>query len=62
MPCGVLADWEGVLAVQVLLASYAQVLGEVDEFNGALKRVLQHVTFNTDVVVSVFETNIRMLG
>lgn len=39
-----------------------QVLGEVDEFNGAVKRVLHHVTFNTDVVVSVFETNIRILG
>ena len=46
----------------VLPLASVQILGEVDEFNGAVKRVLNQVTFNTDVVVSVFETNIRILG
>ncbi|XP_052093110.1 ER degradation-enhancing alpha-mannosidase-like protein 3 [Mytilus californianus] len=38
------------------------VLGEVKEFDKAVKLVVSQVTFDTDVVVSVFETNIRVLG
>jgi hypothetical protein len=33
-----------------------------DEFEHAIRRVIQYVTFDRDVVVSVFETNIRMIG
>ena len=39
-----------------------KVLGEVNLFSEAVKNVIRDVTFDTDVVVSVFETNIRMLG
>ncbi|XP_071490200.1 ER degradation-enhancing alpha-mannosidase-like protein 3 [Diadema antillarum] len=38
------------------------VLGMVDEFENAIKKVIRDVTFDTDVVVSVFETNIRVVG
>ena len=34
-------------------------LVDLDEFERAIKLVVEHVTFDTDVVVSVFETNIR---
>lgn len=33
-----------------------------DEFEDAIRRVIDNVTFDRDVVVSVFETNIRMIG
>ena len=39
-----------------------QVLGELDEFEHAVNLVIDNVSFDTDVVVSVFETNIRVLG
>ena len=39
-----------------------QVLGDVPEFERAVKLVIEHTKFDTDVVVSVFETNIRVLG
>jgi len=38
------------------------VLGMFDEFETAVRQVIQHVSFDRDVIVSVFETNIRMLG
>ncbi|KAG8189980.1 hypothetical protein JTE90_001439 [Oedothorax gibbosus] len=38
------------------------VLGDFDEFERAVKKVIKDVSFDNDVVVSVFETNIRMLG
>lgn len=38
------------------------VLGRIDEFEEQVRFVIQNVSFNTDVVVSVFETNIRVLG
>ena len=38
------------------------VLGRLEEFEEGIRLVLQHTHFDTDVVVSVFETNIRMLG
>ena len=41
---------------------YLQVLGNVTEFEKAVQLVIKDVTFDTDVVVSVFETNIRVLG
>ncbi|CAF3706209.1 unnamed protein product [Rotaria socialis] len=38
------------------------VFGMFDEFEHAVRRVIQHVSFDRDVIVSVFETNIRMVG
>lgn len=38
------------------------ILGDFDEFEKAVKLVIRDVTFDTNVVVSVFETNIRILG
>lgn len=38
------------------------VFGLLDEFSNALKAVIRDVKVNNDVVVSVFETNIRVLG
>lgn len=39
-----------------------QVLGDLEEFEHAVQLVLRDVTFDSDVIVSVFETNIRVLG
>ncbi|XP_026497726.2 ER degradation-enhancing alpha-mannosidase-like protein 3 [Vanessa tameamea] len=38
------------------------VMGDFAEFSRAIKLVINDVTFDHDIVVSVFETNIRMLG
>ncbi|XP_049786542.1 ER degradation-enhancing alpha-mannosidase-like protein 3 [Schistocerca cancellata] len=38
------------------------VLGDLEEFEYAVKRVSKDVSFDNDVIVSVFETNIRVLG
>ena len=38
------------------------VLGDVDEFEEAVKKVIENVSFDHDIVVSVFETNIRVVG
>lgn len=38
------------------------VLGDLKEFEHAVKLVVKDVSFDTDVIVSLFETNIRMLG
>ncbi|XP_066590286.1 ER degradation-enhancing alpha-mannosidase-like protein 3 isoform X2 [Prorops nasuta] len=38
------------------------VLGDLEEFENAVKLVVKDVTFDTDVIVSLFETNIRILG
>ncbi|XP_037977971.2 ER degradation-enhancing alpha-mannosidase-like protein 3 isoform X1 [Plutella xylostella] len=38
------------------------VLGDFSEFSHAIKLVLRDVKFDHDIVVSVFETNIRILG
>lgn len=38
------------------------VMGDFSEFSRAIKLVIKDVTFDHDIVVSVFETNIRMLG
>ncbi|CAG0912442.1 unnamed protein product [Notodromas monacha] len=38
------------------------VLGDVDEFERSVERVVKRVNFDHDIVVSVFETNIRMVG
>ncbi|XP_078082745.1 ER degradation-enhancing alpha-mannosidase-like protein 3 isoform X2 [Mustelus asterias] len=38
------------------------VLNKLDEFEDAVRKVILNVQFNNDIVVSVFETNIRVLG
>lgn len=38
------------------------IMGDFSEFSNAIKLVVRDVTFDHDIVVSVFETNIRMLG
>ncbi|XP_014209956.1 ER degradation-enhancing alpha-mannosidase-like protein 3 isoform X2 [Copidosoma floridanum] len=38
------------------------VMGNLGEFEKAVKLVIRDITFDTDVIVSLFETNIRMLG
>uniref|UniRef100_A0A915EJW4 alpha-1,2-Mannosidase n=1 Tax=Ditylenchus dipsaci TaxID=166011 RepID=A0A915EJW4_9BILA len=38
------------------------VVGEVDEFERAVQLIITDVRFDSDLVVSVFETNIRMVG
>jgi mannosidase alpha-like ER degradation enhancer 3 len=38
------------------------VLNKTVEFEAAVRRVLKDVKLDNDIVVSVFETNIRVLG
>lgn len=38
------------------------VIGDYDEFERAIKLVIDNVKLDNDIVVSVFETNIRMVG
>ncbi|KAK3921243.1 ER degradation-enhancing alpha-mannosidase-like protein 3 [Frankliniella fusca] len=38
------------------------VLGDIDEFERAAKLIIKDVSFDSDIIVSVFETNIRVLG
>lgn len=39
-----------------------QVLNKLDEFEDAVRKTVRDVRLDNDVVVSVFETNIRVLG
>ncbi|XP_065161139.1 ER degradation-enhancing alpha-mannosidase-like protein 3 [Atheta coriaria] len=38
------------------------ILGDFEEFEHAIKLVINDVSFDSDIIVSVFETNIRVLG
>ena len=38
------------------------LLGLMEKFEEAVELVIRDVTFDNDVVVSVFETNIRVVG
>lgn len=38
------------------------VIGDYDEFEHTVKLVIDNVKLDNDIVVSVFETNIRMVG
>ena len=38
------------------------ILGDFEEFEKAIKLVINNVKFDNDIIVSVFETNIRVLG
>lgn len=42
--------------------NFKQVLNKLDEFEEAVKKAVSDVRLDNDVVVSVFETNIRVLG
>lgn len=42
--------------------SLPQVIGGIDDFASAVRMVIQDTRFDSDLVVSVFETNIRVLG
>lgn len=39
-----------------------QLLNRMEEFEEAVKKTVSDVSLDNDVVVSVFETNIRVLG
>ena len=43
-------------------SNFLQILGKFSDFESAVKTVIAQVHFDTDVSVSVFEANIRMLG
>lgn len=45
-----------------LLPVVFQVLNKTKEFEEAVKKVIKDVNLDNDIVVSVFETNIRVLG
>lgn len=38
------------------------IIGDYNEFEHAVKLVIDNVKFDHDIIVSVFETNIRMVG
>lgn len=38
------------------------LLGKIDKFETGVRNVIENVDFDKDIVVSVFESNIRMLG
>lgn len=38
------------------------IIGDFEEFEHAVKLVIDNVSFDNDIIVSVFETNIRMIG
>lgn len=38
------------------------IFGDIDEFETGVKLVIDKVTFDHDIIVSVFETNIRVVG
>lgn len=46
----------------MILSDISQLLNKTVEFEEAVKRVLKDVRLDNDIVVSVFETNIRVLG
>lgn len=39
-----------------------QIMGDIPEFERAVRNVIRDTKFDADVAVSVFETNIRVLG
>lgn len=48
--------------LHLLVCLYEQVLNKLDEFEDAVRKAVKDVRLDNDVVVSVFETNIRVLG
>lgn len=46
----------------LVLCDSEQLLNKLDEFEEAVKKTISDVRLDNDIVVSVFETNIRVLG
>lgn len=62
-PRGDIDDAMGLYAMTLIDAlDTLAVMGEYDRFAQAIQLVIRNVTFDNDVVVSVFEANIRVLG
>lgn len=38
------------------------IIGDFEEFEHAVRLIVDNVSFENDIIVSVFETNIRMIG
>lgn len=53
---------KAVLEPKHLVMFVFQVLNKTKEFEEAVKKVIKDVNLDNDIVVSVFETNIRVLG
>lgn len=51
-----------ILCACVCVCVREQVLNKLDEFEDAVRKAVKDVRLDNDVVVSVFETNIRVLG
>jgi len=54
--------WVWLLEPKNLRTFVFQVLNKTKEFEEAVKKVIKDVNLDNDIVVSVFETNIRVLG
>lgn len=57
-----LFQFEVIQSVFFLGVFFFQLLNKTTEFEAAVRRVLSDVRLDNDIVVSVFETNIRVLG
>uniref|UniRef100_A0A674IHQ0 alpha-1,2-Mannosidase n=2 Tax=Terrapene triunguis TaxID=2587831 RepID=A0A674IHQ0_9SAUR len=55
-------DALGKLVFEAVIILYEHVLNKTKEFEDAVKNVIKDVNLDNDIVVSVFETNIRVLG
>lgn len=51
-----------VLHMFTFIFFFLKLLNKTTEFEDAVRRVLSDVRLDNDIVVSVFETNIRVLG
>lgn len=58
----ILCDCISYTGTEHLLTVLFQVLNKTKEFEEAVKKVIKDVNLDNDIVVSVFETNIRVLG
>lgn len=48
--------------ITAVLCDSEKLLNKLDEFEEAVKKTISDVRLDNDIVVSVFETNIRVLG
>lgn len=66
-------DLENILVIKIIVPhSFSMtlvdtldtlvILGDLEEFEHAVQLVIRNVSFDSDIIVSVFETNIRMIG
>uniref|UniRef100_A0A3B3SXP0 alpha-1,2-Mannosidase n=1 Tax=Paramormyrops kingsleyae TaxID=1676925 RepID=A0A3B3SXP0_9TELE len=54
--------WVGLCLTPLVFVGTWQVLNKLEEFEEAVKMAVKDVRLDNDIVVSVFETNIRVLG